>query len=517
MELSILILISLLILVIGLYTANKVKIKRLHQQHQEEKKKLLGEIDILSVYKGIRDIDNEINGKRLSLDRMIADAEEAAKFIEFSAIKEADRIVKEANQEVEATKGLIKGNRNKAKTILDEAQEQSSVIVEIANERAKEIAGEAYEAKQNADLYEETVKAMKNLIKGYGNEYLKPTHDLLDNLAEEFGHKEAGQALKKCRERTKLMIKNIESAATCDYVEKNRKETAINFVLDAFIGKVDSILTRVKHDNFGKLEQEIKDAYTLVNFNGKAFRNARISKEFLNQRLEELTLAVQVHMLKLEEREEQRQIKEAIREEERARREFEKAIKAAEKEEKLLQDAMKRAQEQLAAASQEEREKYQAELYSLKQLLQEAEERNQRAISMAQQTKRGHVYVISNIGSFGEDIFKIGLTRRLEPMDRVKELGDASVPFQFDVHAMIYDEDAPKLEAMLHQEFKKEQLNKVNSRKEFFKVPISQIRKKIKTLGIEAKWTLAAEAKEYYESLSIEKREQLELQKMNLN
>ena len=76
----------------------------------------------------------------------------------------------------------------------------------------------------------------------------------------------------------------------------------------------------------------------------------------------------------------------------------------------------------------------------------EAQEKKERALSMAQQTKRGHVYVISNIGSFGENVYKIGMTRRLEPTDRVKELGDASVPFQFDIHAMIYSDEAPTLE-----------------------------------------------------------------------
>jgi hypothetical protein len=85
--------------------------------------------------------------------------------------------------------------------------------------------------------------------------------------------------------------------------------------------------------------------------------------------------------------------------------------------------------------------------------LQEAIEKKERALSMAQQTKRGYVYVISNIGSFGENVYKIGMTRRLEPIDRVKELGDASVPFQFDVHALVYSEDAPRLESMLHKEF----------------------------------------------------------------
>ena len=137
--------------------------------------------------------------------------------------------------------------------------------------------------------------------------------------------------------------------------------------------------------------------------------------------------------------------------------------------------------------------------------LKEAEERNQRAISMAQQTKQGHVYIISNIGSFGEHVYKIGLTRRLEPLDRIHELGGSSVPFEFDVHALIFSEDAPALEHKLHKHFVMMQVNKVNCRKEFFRVDLRQIREEMKELGITGKWTMAAEAAEYRETLAIEK------------
>ena len=114
--------------------------------------------------------------------------------------------------------------------------------------------------------------------------------------------------------------------------------------------------------------------------------------------------------------------------------------------------------------------------------------------------------MISNIGSFGEAVFKIGMTRRLEPTDRVKELGDASVPFGFDVHAMIYSEDAPALEKQLHHHFVRQQMNKVNPRKGFFKVEISQIRAELETLGVKANWTMAAAALEYRETLKIEQQ-----------
>jgi hypothetical protein len=126
-------------------------------------------------------------------------------------------------------------------------------------------------------------------------------------------------------------------------------------------------------------------------------------------------------------------------------------------------------------------------------------------LSMAQQTKRGHVYVISNIGSFGENVYKIGMTRRRDPLDRVRELGDSSVPFDFDVHAMITSDDAPTLEKQLHKHFVLNQVNKVNHRKEFFRATIAEIREELEKLGLQAQWTLVAEATEYRETLAIEK------------
>ena len=124
----------------------------------------------------------------------------------------------------------------------------------------------------------------------------------------------------------------------------------------------------------------------------------------------------------------------------------------------------------------------------------------------AQQTKRGHVYIISNIGSFGENVFKIGLTRRLEPIDRVKELGDASVPFQFDLHAMIFSEDAPTLELALHNAFDDRKVNMINYRKEFFNVTIDEIERKLKEIDISAELIRLPEAMEYRETMAILER-----------
>jgi hypothetical protein len=422
--------------------------------------------------------------------------------------RHADELLAEARGDAAtlttSTREHVKRLRDEAREILESASLQAKDIADAARKRAEEVAGSAYDAMKNASLFEQTVKAMKNIIEGYGDQYLVPERSLLDGLAEEFGHTEAGTELKKARERSKIMVR-CGTAATCEYVEPTRRSTAISFVADAFNGKVDSILSRVRDDNAGTLKQEILDAFTLVNYNGKAFREARVTEEYLEARLAELKWAAITQQLKIDEREEQRRIKEQIREEEKARKEYERAMREAARDEELLRKAMDKALQKVQQATEAQKAQYEEQLQELAEKLRQAEERSQRALSMAQQTKRGHVYIISNVGSFGNDVYKIGLTRRLEPLDRVRELGDSSVPFAFDVHALIFAEDAPALEGQLHKHFLLTQMNKVNHRKEFFRVGLKHVREEVEKLGLTAKWTMTAQGKEYRETLAIEK------------
>lgn len=449
-------------------------------------------------------IRDRIEAERAGLDRELATMAKAAR----DELREERSRIKEVREKLAAEKERLSLDRASMESLwqsrLDTIEGERDAIIEAANTEARSIAGDAIDAKRNAEQYSRTANAMRNLIEGYGDRYLQPVANLLDDLAEEFSHKEAGRELKIAREKTRRLIKE-GLAATCDYVESSRREGAERFVLDAFNGKVDSVLSMVRHDNYGTLEQRIHDAFALVNHGGEAFRSARITRQYLDARLSELRWAAIAQELKREEQEEQRRIREQIREEEKARRDYERAQREAEREETMLRKAMQDAQAQLAIATAEQKEQYESQLAELSERLRQAEEKGQRAISMAQQTKRGHVYVISNVGSFGQDIVKIGLTRRLEPMDRVRELGDASVPFEFDVHAVIWSEDAPALETRLHKHFLLAQVNKVNHRKEFFRTSVGDIRRELESLGIEAHWTMVAEAREYRETVAIER------------
>lgn len=521
---GILIILFFLLLPIVLVVRGKIAKKKLNkiiEDTQNELSSCKGTLEALNEkYADIVDIEAHIKQETEKSNFGIQQDLDKSKAYISEEENKLRRKINIAEQEIASEKSAVKELNAKANEKVNTAKEKASAIVEdarteanrvviSAKNQAQEIAGDAYEAKEKADTYEKAIKAMKNTIEGYRDDYIIPNHSVLDDLADEFGHKDAGDKLKQVRALVKSQVKS-GLAGSCDYVEQQRKLYAVHFVVDAFNGKVDSALAKVKLNNYGKIKQEIIDAFALVNHNGRSFRNARINQDFLDARLDELKWAVATYELRQIELEEQREIKQQIREEERAQREMEKAIKAAQKEEALIQKSLEKAMSELASANDEQRLEFEAKLAELEGKLAEAGERGERAMSMAQQTRRGHVYVISNIGSFGEEVFKIGMTRRLEPMDRVKELGDASVPFSFDVHAMLYSEDAPKLEKALHEKFKLESVNKVNFRKEFFNVSLAEIKQVVGQQGIEdVHWTMKAEAAEYRESLAIAKQHEV--------
>ncbi|WP_308003835.1 DUF4041 domain-containing protein [uncultured Chryseobacterium sp.] len=462
----------------------------------EKNNQLRNQNDALSKYQDIINV-------QIECEYLLKRAERDSLKLKERAQAELDNAQLQAKESRRMAKELVEKRTREVELLYENAVRESKRIIDNAEDKALAIGGDAYRSLREANEIADRIKAMKNVIKGYGNEYIVPSYTLLDDLAEEFSHKEAGENLKKLRQNNRLMIKSRQ-AGICEYMDEFRRNIAIDFVIDAYNGKVETILNSVKKDNYGILKQKIDDAFQLVNFNGEAFRKARISVEYHEARLEELKWAVIAQELKWQEQEEQRQIREQMREEEKARREYEKAIKDAEKEELTLKRLIEKAESQVAKANEEQRLIFQQKLEELQGKLIVAEEKNQRAISMAQQTRSGNVYIISNVGSFGEDVYKIGMTRRLEPLDRVRELGDASVPFEFDVHAMIYSDDAPALERQLHKKFLKNQLNKINPRKEFFRLGINDIKNYLEDTGIICKWTLTAEARQYRETLKLE-------------
>lgn len=203
-------------------------------------------------------------------------------------------------------------------------------------------------------------------------------------------------------------------------------------------------------------------------------------------------------------KEEQRAIRERMRQEAAERRELEAQRKQVENEEKKYVQEMERVNGQIKSTEDAaETDKLKARLAELEQMLASVSDRKEEIIAL-QNGKAGTVYIISNVGSFGEDVFKIGMTRRLEPQDRVNELGDASVPFPFDVHSFIFSEDAVSLETALHKELNAKRVNKVNLRKEFFRVSLDELEKLVERIDPTAPFQRTMLAEQYNQSLSID-------------
>lgn len=195
-------------------------------------------------------------------------------------------------------------------------------------------------------------------------------------------------------------------------------------------------------------------------------------------------------------------------------------LRAKMREEAEEQRRLKEQQEQM----ERESSKFTAEIEKLSEQMQEADDEKSRAlldrikeletqladlsvkrdeIINLQNGKAGYVYIISNLGSFGGDVFKVGMTRRLNPQERIDELGSASVPFKFDVHSFIFSDDAVKLESDLHSVLNSRRLNKVNLRKEFFKISIDELEQLVEQFDPAAEFNRTMQAEQYYQSLSL--------------
>ena len=189
-------------------------------------------------------------------------------------------------------------------------------------------------------------------------------------------------------------------------------------------------------------------------------------------------LAFEYQCKKQQEKEDLKAVRAEQREQARIQKELDEQRRKIEKEHTHYQTAYEKLKSQLLKNPNDadlikKREEIENQLSDIDNALSNIDYRQANM-------KAGYVYVISNIGSFGENIYKIGMTRRLDPQDRVDELGDASVPFKFDVHAMIFSDDAPALEAALHRAFEDKKVNMVNHRREFFHVTLDEIKEVVK-------------------------------------
>lgn len=319
------------------------------------------------------------------------------------------------------------------------------------------------------------------------------------------------ERLTQVRNDQKQMIRS-QTAATIDWPltfnnskakGRSLQKKNIKQLLRAFNGECEAAINKVTKSNIESIEKRINRSYTQLNKLNES-NGVSITQEYLNSKLDEAHIALEYALKKEEEKDILREQREKEREERKVQREIAAERKKYEKDEQHFVKAESEVTEKIKNASENEVIELKKQLEELQSKLNEIREHKEKLDNREENPTAGYVYIISNIGSFGKNVFKIGVTRRLDPMERIHELGSASVPFPFDVHALIFSDDAYKLESALHNHFAKQRVNQINKRKEYFNITIDEIKEvlsKYKNLTFD--FHEVPEAQEYRDSLKM--------------
>jgi hypothetical protein len=433
----------------------------------------------------IKKLDSDIDNARLR-DEVISCKEEMVINIERN-----EKLKKELEILLPEYMRLELENQNYKVLFTDEHNDAINIKEQLINLQNKKDDLDnviLIEENQISDLKNE-IKKLKNEIVVLDDEILYQSFCLYTPLYDLTSTKEYKYQLDEVRILQKQMLKN-DTAATCNAnwtVDGNRAKgkkmtnSNIKQILRSFNNECENVIDRVKFNNIDSMKNRITKAFESLN-NLNETNSIVIQQEFLELKYQELSLAYEYQLEKQNEKDDLRMLREQQREEAKLQKEIEDRRREIEKEQQHYNNALSRLDDQISFEKSEERLQYllnkkndiQNNLIDLDLALKEIDyrEANQRA---------GYVYIISNIGAFGENIYKIGMTRRLDPQDRVDELGNASVPFKFDIHAMIFSDNAPKLENSLHKAFDHKKINSINSRKEFFNVTLEEIEEVVKS------------------------------------
>ena len=367
------------------------------------------------------------------------------------------------------------------------------------NDRIKELNHDITGKENEICSLEQDIQKRKNEINALEQTINKKNEQVIwlddEILVQEFGlykpqfefanSLDYKEKLAQIRAKQKRLIKdNMAVNGNTDWqvngsAAKGRKMVSDTqkLLLRAFNTECDELVSKVKYTNFDSSLDRIYKSASAISKLGSVM-NISISSAYLTSKATELRLAFEYQQKKQEEKEAQKAARAELREAAKLQKEIEAQRKKIEKEQTHYQTAYEHLLKQLEqspddAALLAKKAELENQLQDIDKAIKDIDyrEANQRA---------GYVYVISNIGAFGPDVYKIGMTRRLDPQDRVDELGDASVPFNFDVHAMIFSDNAPALEAALHRAFEDRKLNMVNTRREFFHVTLDEIKDVVK-------------------------------------
>lgn len=397
--------------------------------------------------------------------------------------------IRKLQREIETLQQLLTPEQSYGKSLVELISQLETEEIQ-QKEKLTTLREECYRLEQTVTSLNETIQQKKDELVILDQELLLQEFGLYEPIYDFANSDQYKAKLEENRKKQKDLIKNKTGVSYYDHWTvdgsraKGRKMNNDNIkqIIRTFNVECESIIDRLTFANVESMKKRINKSYDALNKMNQSNRVA-LKPNFLQLKLEELQLAYEYQVKKQEEKEEQRRIKEALREQARVQKELEEQRKNTLKDLKHFDTALQKLQTQLQKSSLSEEERS-ALIEKEQELAQKVETINEQLkdIDYRQTNQRaGYVYIISNIGAFGENIYKIGMTRRLEPYDRVHELGGASVPFRFDVHAMIFTEDAPALENALHKAFDSRRVNLINTRREFFRVTLDEIEEVVKT------------------------------------
>ncbi|MBQ2940461.1 MAG: DUF4041 domain-containing protein [Clostridia bacterium] len=399
------------------------------------------------------------------------------------------RDIENLNQQIFNLKSTIAG--------LDKTINNNNEKIGALNAQVSKLDQEILEKRKQLAVFEVDINALD-----YG--LYKPTFEFANSDLYK-------EELNKLRDKQKQYIKNDNAAFGNTNWQVNgsaaQGRTMVNnykkLLLRAFNVECDDIVANVKVSNLDRSIERIEKISEQISKLGKTMAIG-ISPGYVRLKIEEVKLALDYQQKKQEEKERQKELRAQEREEAKVLKEIEEERKRLKKEQTHYENALK------TVLAQIEKNGETAELIEKKVQLESQISDTAKAIEDVDyreaNRKAGYVYIISNIGAFGENVYKIGMTRRLDPQERVDELSDASVPFNFDIHAMIFTEDAPGLETALHNAFESKKLNKINTRREFFAVSLDEIKSEVrKNFDKTVEWVDIPEAEQYRQSKLLNK------------
>lgn len=427
----------------------------------------------------------------------------------FQVKEKIEQMKSEADRTLSATNQSIDANN----VTLQQLQEEISILTDKNAKADKQLNTNTRKLSRSKELYKSIEYAIDNFFESdlsYENckisrKDFEDSELIAPSVTLKLHCMDVKSLRKAYRENEKSIDKLLEKYSS-RYTTKANK-SIYQLMVIALRAELQNILYNLKYEKLDKSIEDVKNvsskylkiagegnqsiAGTLTKFIGE------IEYLFINA----VKIEYNYYIKKEQARQEQLAIREQMRQEAEERKALEAERKKIEKEESKYQTEIEKLQEQIVSANNEELENLNARILELQAQLADVVVKKDE-ISSLTNGKAGNVYIISNLGSFGDNVFKVGMTRRLDPQDRVNELGDASVPFKFDVHSFIFSDDAVGLEKKLHTILNEKRVNKVNMRKEFFRTSIDELEKMVTNIEPTAEFTRTMLAEEFRQSLS---------------